>query len=168
MDINEQIYRYVGHCLLNGLKLGFSKVQLAFDEVESPFFSCFEKSFSITGHVSTYWSMASQTIEKSSWLFWPDRRQFTQNVNQYWFLKLHEDSRIPNHNSDLRNQVARIAIPHTTHGANHSAWFGGIHEQSGCKRPHPVLGCPWARSAIWREWKHRHWEESKTSKRGQC
>jgi hypothetical protein len=30
------------------------------------------------------------------------------------------------------------------------------------------LRSPWAWSAIWREWKHRHWEDSKTSKRGQC
>ena len=30
------------------------------------------------------------------------------------------------------------------------------------------MGCLWAWSAIWREYNHRHWEESKTSNRGQC
>jgi len=54
------------------------------------------------------------------------------------------------------------------HGACHSACFGLIHVQSRCKRRHKVLGRPSVQSAIWSEWKHRHWEESKTSKGGQC
>jgi len=53
------------------------------------------------------------------------------------------------------------------HGACHSACVWCFHVQSRWKRPHQVLGSPWARSAIWREWKHRPWEESKTVKVGQ-
>jgi len=68
----------------------------------------------------------------------------------------------------LRNRVTCNEQPHHMLGAHFSAccWWG--HEQSGCKRPHPVLGSPWARSAIWREWKHSYWEESKTAKEGKC
>jgi len=35
--------------------------------------------------------------------------------------------------------VAHIEKPYTLHGARHSAGFGCIHEQSGCKRPQQVL-----------------------------
>ena len=54
------------------------------------------------------------------------------------------------------------------HSARHTAVFRCIHEQSRCKRLHQVLGSPWAQSAISREWKHTHREESKTSNRMQC
>jgi len=54
------------------------------------------------------------------------------------------------------------------HGAHHTAGIGCTHEQSQCKRPHQFLGSPWARSAIGREWKHRHRNKSKTSKRRPC
>jgi len=64
--------------------------------------------------------------------------------------------------------LACIEKPYTMHGARHTAGFRCIHEQSRCQRPHEILGSPWARSAICREWNQRHWEESKTSKRGQC
>jgi hypothetical protein len=42
------------------------EVQLAFVEVDSPFFSYFESSLRITGHWSTYWSTASRTFKGSS------------------------------------------------------------------------------------------------------
>jgi len=42
------------------------KVQLAFDVVDSPFFSYFESSLTITGQGSTYGSTANQTFEGSS------------------------------------------------------------------------------------------------------
>jgi len=45
------------------------EVQLAFDEVDSPFFSYFEISLRITGQGSAYGSMASWTFEESSSLF---------------------------------------------------------------------------------------------------
>jgi hypothetical protein len=45
------------------------EVQLAFDEVDSPFFSYFESSLRISGQGSTYWSTASQTFERSSGSF---------------------------------------------------------------------------------------------------
>jgi hypothetical protein len=144
------------------------EVQLAFDEVNSPIFSYFESSLRITGQGSAYGSTPSRTFEGSSWSFRTDWRPFTWNYHRQRFLKLLDDSRTTNYPWGLRNRVARIEKPYTMHGARHSAVFGCIHEQSGCKRPHQVLGSPWARSAIWREWKHRHWEESKTSKRGQC
>ena len=51
-------------------------------------------------------------------------------------------------------------------GARHTAGFRGIDEQSQCNWPHQALGSPWAQSAIWREWKHRHREGSQTSKEG--
>jgi len=62
--------------------------------------------------------------------------------------------------------VACIEEPHTVHGARHTAGFRCINKQSRCKRPHEVFRSPWAGSAIWREWKHRHQNESKTSKQG--
>jgi len=52
------------------------------------------------------------------------------------------------------------------HGTRHSACFRCLHEQSMCKRLHQVLESPSAWSAIWREWKHRHWEESRLHKVG--
>jgi len=42
------------------------EVQLAFDKVDSPFFSYFETSLRITGQGSTYGSTASRTFEGSS------------------------------------------------------------------------------------------------------
>jgi len=54
------------------------------------------------------------------------------------------------------------------HGAHQSAHLRWVHEQSQCIRLHREFGCPWARSAIWRQWKHRRWEESKTAKEGKA
>jgi len=143
-------------------------VQLAFDEVDSPFFSYFESSLRIAGQGSTYWSMATKTFEGTSWSFWDDSWLFTWNYNWSLFIKLLDDSQITNYPSGCQNRVAPIEKPHTVHGARHAACSGCLDEHSGSRRPHQVLGSPWARSAIWREWKHRHWENSKTSKRGQC
>jgi len=42
------------------------KVQLAFNEVDHPFFSYFASSVRITSQGSTYWSTVSQTFESSS------------------------------------------------------------------------------------------------------
>ena len=147
---------------------GVREVQLAFDEVNSPFFSYFESAIRITGLGSTYWSTDSRIFDVSSWSFWAHWRPFTRYNNRERFFKLLNDSRITIYPWGLRNRVARIEKPHTMHGACHSAWFGSIHEQSWCKRPHQVLGSPWVQLPIWRESKHRHWEEPKTSKRGQC
>jgi len=149
-------------------KAALPEVQLAFDEVDSPFFSHLESSLTITGQGSKYGSMASRIFERSSWLFWADWWPFTWNYNCWCFLKLLDVSQITKYPRGFWNRVASIQKPHTMHGARHSACFGRIHEQSGCKTPHQVLGSPWVRSAIGREWKHRHWEESKTVKRGQC
>jgi len=42
------------------------ELQLAFNEVDSPFFSYFENSLIVTGQRSTYWSTANRTFEGSS------------------------------------------------------------------------------------------------------
>jgi hypothetical protein len=73
----------------------------------------------------------------------------------------------PNRRSGSVANTTRIWKPHTMHGARDSACFGCIHDQSGWDRPHQVLRRPWMQSALWRQWQHRYWEESKTSKRGQ-
>ena len=83
-------------------------------------------------------------------------------------LELLDDSRAAINPWGLLNQVPCIEEPHTMVGASHTAGFRCIHEQSLCRRPHQVMGSPWAWSVIWREWKHRHWEEPKTANRGQC
>jgi hypothetical protein len=67
--------------------------QLAFDEVERPFFSYFERSLRITGQGSTYGSMASRAFEGSSWSFWTDWQPFTRNYHRQCFLWLIDDSR---------------------------------------------------------------------------
>jgi len=127
------------------------EVQLAFDEVDSPIFSYFKSSLRITGQESAYGSISRRTFERRSWSFRTDWRLFTWNYNRQRFLKLLNDLRTTNYPWGLWNRVAPIEKPHTMHGARHSAVFGRIHKQSGCKRPHQVLGSPWARSAIWRE-----------------
>jgi hypothetical protein len=71
-------------------------------------------------------------------------------------------------NWDLLNQVACIETPYTMHGERHTATFRWIHEQSWCKRPYEVLAFRRVQSAIWREWKQSHQENSKTSERGKC
>jgi len=58
------------------------EVQLAFDEVDSPFFSSFESTLRISGQDSTYWSTASQTLEGCSWSFWADWRPFPSDYNR--------------------------------------------------------------------------------------
>ena len=129
------------------------ELHLAFNEVDSPILSYFESSLRITGQGSAYGSTSSWTFERSSWSFQTDWRPFIWNYNQQRFLKLLYDSRTTNYPWGRRNRVACIEKPHTVHGARHSAVFGRIHAQPGCKRPHQVLRSPWARSAIWREWK---------------
>jgi len=64
--------------------------------------------------------------------------------------------------------VACIEPPHSIYDAHYTAGFRCIHEPSWCESLQHVLGSPWERTAIWRKWQHRHWEESKTSKRRQC
>ena len=58
------------------------EVQQAFDEVDSSFCSYFDSWLKITGEGSTYWSMASQTLEGSSWWFRVRWLQFTWNYNR--------------------------------------------------------------------------------------
>jgi len=58
------------------------ELQLALDEVDSLFFSYFERSLKITGQGSTYWSTASRTFEGNCWLFWADWRPFTWSYNR--------------------------------------------------------------------------------------
>jgi len=57
-------------------------VQLAFDEVDSPFFSYFESSLRITGQGSAYGTTASWTFEGSSCSFRTDCRPFTWNYHR--------------------------------------------------------------------------------------
>jgi len=120
------------------------------------------------GQGPTYWSKASRTFEGCAWSFWAYPRPFAWYYNWICFVKLLNDTRAAINTWGPWNRVAGIEEPHTMHGARHTAGFRCIHEQSWCERPHQVLGSPSVRSAIWREWKHRHWEESKTSNRGQC
>jgi len=58
------------------------EVQLAFDEVDSPFFPYLEFWIRIAGPGSTYWSTASLTFEGSLSLVWADWRPFTWNYNR--------------------------------------------------------------------------------------
>jgi hypothetical protein len=116
----------------------------------------------------TYWSKASCIFEGCVGSYWAHRRLFARYYDGECMLKIFDDTWAAIDTWGLSNQVAWIEEPHTVHGAHDTASFRCIHEQSQCKRPHQVLGSAWARSAIGREWKHRHWEESKTSKGGQC
>jgi len=52
------------------------EVQLAFDEVNRLFYSCFESELRMIGQGPTYWSKASRTFEGRAWSFWADRRLF--------------------------------------------------------------------------------------------
>jgi len=115
----------------------------------------------------TYWSQASRTFEGHSGLFWAYRWRFVWNYDWYCLLESPKDTRAAINTWGLWNRVAWIEESHTLHGTRHTAGFRCIAEQSRSQRPHQVLGSPWARSAIRREWKRRHWDESKASKRGQ-
>jgi len=144
------------------------EVQLAFDDVNSLFFFHSNNQIRIIGQGSTYWSKASHTFKGSAGLFWAYRWPLTWNYNWKRLRKLLDDSGTTIHTWGVRNRVACIEKPHTMHGACHSACFRCGYEQSLCQSRYKVVGSTWARSAIWREWQHRYWEESKTSKRGQC
>jgi len=144
------------------------EVQLAFVEVDRLFFSTLQSYLMIVGQGPTYWSKARCTFEGLSWSFWAYQWLFAGNYAWWRVLKLLDESWAAIHPWGLRNRVAFIEEPHTMHGARHIAGFRCIHEQSGCKRQHQVVGSPWAWSAIWREWMHGRWEESMTSKRRQC
>jgi len=143
------------------------EVQLAFNEVDRRFFSRFESYLRMICQGRTYWSNASRTIEGRAWSFYAYRRPFAWYYDWECFIKLIGDKQAAINTWGLRNPVACFEEPHTMCGARHTAGFRCIHGQSQCKRPHQVLGSPCARSAIWREWEHRHWEVSKTSNRGQ-
>jgi len=58
------------------------KVQLAFDQVEIPFFPYFKSSLRITGQGSAYGSTESWTFEGSPSPFWAEWRRFTWNYNR--------------------------------------------------------------------------------------
>jgi len=57
------------------------EVQLAFNEVDSPFFSYFDISLRITGQGSTYGSTASRTFQGSCWSIWTEWWPFRWNYN---------------------------------------------------------------------------------------
>jgi len=57
------------------------KVQLAFDELDSKFFSLFVRQSRMIGQGSTYWSTASRTFKWSAWLLWAYWQPFTLNYN---------------------------------------------------------------------------------------
>jgi len=46
------------------------EIQLAIDEVDSPFFSFFERRLRMIGQRSTFWSRDSSTFEGGTWSFW--------------------------------------------------------------------------------------------------
>jgi len=58
------------------------EVQLAFDEVDSPFFSNFESSSRITGQGSAYGSTASWPFERNRGPFSPEGCLFNWNYNR--------------------------------------------------------------------------------------
>jgi len=144
------------------------EVQLAYDEVDRLFSSVFETRSRMIDHGPTYRRKASRGFEGRAGSCWAYRWPFATNYDWQCFLKLANDTRAAINTWGLRNRVAWIEKPHSMHGARHTAGVGCIPEQSRWKRPHEVFGSPWAGSAVWREWNHRYWEESKTSKRGQC
>jgi len=113
-------------------------------------------------------SLSTTLANTSSGSYGDYQRLFTWDYDRQCFFNSLDDSGTTINPRGPRNEVACNDKPHTTHGACHSACFVCVHEQSWCNRLHQVLGRSWARSAIWREWKHEHWEESKTAKRGQC
>jgi len=143
------------------------EVQLAFDENDCLLFPPFESKLIMLSQGPTYWSRASRALEGRSWSFWACRRPFAWNYNWYCLLKLLDDTWASINPWGRWNRVACIEEPHTVHGRRHTAGCRCIHEQSQCYRPHHVLGSPLARSAIWREWERRHWEESNASERWQ-
>jgi len=140
------------------------EVQLVFDGVDYHFFSYYKSQLRIIGQGSTYWGKASHTFESSSWAFWAYRWLCTWNHDWWCLIKLVDVPWTTVNTWGLRNLMACFAKPHTMYGARHSACFRCIHEHSRDKRPHQVMGSPWARSTTWRELKYRHSEESKTSK----
>jgi len=144
------------------------EVQLTFDEVDRQIFSRFESWLRMIGQGTTYCSKTSCTFAGCAGSFGAHQRSFAQNYHGYRFLKLLDDTRAALNTWGLWNRVACIEEPHTMYGTRNTAGCRCIHEHSKCKRPHKVLGSLWARSVIWRELKHRHREESKNSKRGQC
>jgi len=144
----------------------FWEVPLACEGVDSHFVSYFESWLSIIHQGSTYWSKASHTFGGSSWSFWAYQWLFTWEYDWQCCSKWLDDSGTTINLWGLRTALACNAKPHTMPGAHHSAGSGCIYEQYRYKRPHQVLGGPSAWSAIWREWKHSHRDESKTGKRG--
>ena len=109
------------------------EVNLAFDEVDSLFFSIFESWFMMIGQGPTYWSNASHTFGERTWSFWASWQPIARNYDWQCFLKLLDDSRATMRYWCLRTRVACIEEPHTMPGAHHTAGFSCIYEQSGCK-----------------------------------
>jgi len=140
------------------------EVQLAFDEVYQLFCSAFESELRMIGQRHTHCRKACRTFERCAWSCWTCPRPLAWDYDRQWFLEWLEDMRTAINTSVLRNRVACIEEPHIMYGAHHTAGFRCIHEQSGWNGLRQVLGSPWAQSAIWREWKHRHWNQSKTAK----
>ena len=148
--------------------LALCQVWIACDKVDHLFSSQFDRWLRMPGQGPTYWIKASRTFEGCAWLFWAEWQLFAWYYNWQCFVTLLNYMPAAINTWGLSNRVAGIEEPPTVNGASHIAHFGCIHEQAHGKRPHQVLGSPWARLAIWMEWNHRRWEESKTSKRGQC
>jgi len=55
--------------------------QLAFDEVDSLFFSMFKSQLMMIRQVPTYWSKASHTCEGRAWSFWAYRRPIAREYH---------------------------------------------------------------------------------------
>jgi len=146
----------------------FCEVYLVFNEVDHIFFSGFDGWLRMKLCQPTYCSKASRTFQGRAWSCLTHWQPFAWYYDRQCFIKLLDDMRAAINTWALWNRVVCIEIPHTMHSAHHKTGFSCILEQARCKRPHQVLGSPWGWSAIWREWKHRHWEESKTLKWGQC
>jgi len=144
------------------------KAQPAFDEFDSLIISYFESYSKILGQGSIYGSKAGHRFEGTYWSCGAYRWPFLWNYNWHCFLQLLNDSDTTINPWGLWSRVACMEEAHTMKGTCHSARVRCEHDQSWCKRTQQVLGSLWVQSAIWREWKHRHWDKSKPSKRGQC
>jgi len=168
MDIHKQTQHNVGNCLLYGSKFAITwsttRIRWGWLPIHLRFRMLFTDDRSKANTVGHDYSFIWGTYLIV--LNWPtalclELRQIVLRQISWWHEHCNQHLKPP-------DRVAYIDEPHTMHGAHHTTGFRCIHEQSGCKWPHQVLGSPWARSAIWREQNYRHWKESKTSIRGQC
>jgi len=168
MDFNKQTSHNVGHCFLYGCKLGIAWSSTRFQWGLSPVLFPFLKLIND--------DMSTATILEQGWLkIWRtwcvvlSLPTVVYSVLQR--IMLPQNARYHSRcNQHLRPVKSRGRNRGTTYHAWRTSysWLRCIHQQSRCERPHQFLASPWARSAIWRECKHGHWDEPETSKRGHC